>query len=386
MNDADVAVIGLGAIGAMSAWRLAASGAAVHGYERFGIAHDRGASAGQTRRFSVQSQGDPRFARLAVLARELWLVLEAETSMRLLEPVGGLIIGASGVLAFDNAVASARHFSLPYELMTHDEVVERFPQHVVAPDEVAVLDPLGGYIRPELAVLTAARRAAALGAELHDNTPVGSIQPDEHGVAVTSALGTLRYERVVVATGYWARQLLPFAARSVLPRRLLQTWFAAEDPASYAPDVFPVFERVGARAMFGFPSLDGTSVKVVPRLGEHPVVQELDHPDGWISPRTLQNVRQAIGEALRGLHPSPIATSLGFEGYTVDKRPLLGPSPLSPRIVSAVGMSGSGFKFSPLFGDAAARYALGETEIPEVAFLSAMRDAGTWDGGLRSSL
>ena len=39
--DAEVAVIGLGAVGAMALWRLAERRVRVEGFERFGIAHDR---------------------------------------------------------------------------------------------------------------------------------------------------------------------------------------------------------------------------------------------------------------------------------------------------------------------------------------------------------
>ena len=61
--DAEIAVIGLGAVGSMALWRLAQRGVRVHGYERFGIAHDHGASAGQTRRFSALSQRELRSLR-----------------------------------------------------------------------------------------------------------------------------------------------------------------------------------------------------------------------------------------------------------------------------------------------------------------------------------
>lgn len=386
MNDADVAVIGLGAIGSMTAWQLTRQGASVHGYEQFGIAHDRGASAGQTRRFSVQSQGDHRLTALAIRAYESWLELESETETRLLEQVGGIIIGAPGVPAFDNALSSAQRYGLPYTLLTHDQLADRYPQHVVEQEEAAIVDPYGGFMRPELAVLKAANRAKALGAEIYDNSPVSAIVPDAHGVTVTSRHGTHRYGRVVVATGYWARRLLPLAASSILPRRLLQTWFAVEDAASYTPEIFPVFERVGSSRMFGFPMLDGASVKIIPYLGEHPAVQDVERPDRWVSPDTLERVAQVVEGALRGLHSSPIGTSLGYEAYSIDGLPLLGPSLLSPRVISAVGMSGAGFKFAPYFGSIAARYALGETLIEDVSFLDATRDARSWHDGLLPTL
>ena len=105
-SGAEVAVIGLGAIGSMALWRLAERGVTVHGYERFGIAHDRGASAGQTRRFSVQSQREPRDTPLAVEALGLWRELEAHTERELLRQTGGVILGPSGRAAGRAAAAA----------------------------------------------------------------------------------------------------------------------------------------------------------------------------------------------------------------------------------------------------------------------------------------
>ena len=80
---------------------------AVHGYERFGIAHDRGASAGQSRRFSVQSQREPRDTPLAVEALGLWRELEKHTERELLRQTGGVILGPDGSPEILSAVASA---------------------------------------------------------------------------------------------------------------------------------------------------------------------------------------------------------------------------------------------------------------------------------------
>src|SRR5258708_31518490 len=65
-RDADVGIVGLGSTGSMAAWRLARAGLSVHGFEQFGIAHDRGAAGGESRRFATHAMGDPRDVPLAV--------------------------------------------------------------------------------------------------------------------------------------------------------------------------------------------------------------------------------------------------------------------------------------------------------------------------------
>jgi glycine/D-amino acid oxidase-like deaminating enzyme len=51
---ADVAVIGVGAMGSMALWRLAARGASVIAFERFEPGHDRGSSHGLLQKYTVQ--------------------------------------------------------------------------------------------------------------------------------------------------------------------------------------------------------------------------------------------------------------------------------------------------------------------------------------------
>jgi sarcosine oxidase len=210
-NGADVAVIGLGAIGSMTLWRLAERGVAVHGYERFGIAHDRGASAGQTRRFSVQSQREPRFTPLAVEALGLWRELEEHTERELLRQTGGVILGPEGTPEIVSANASARDNGLPHEVLEAAALGPRFPHHVVRAGDVGVTDPLAGFLRPEASVATAVDRASALGAAVSPYTEVVAVEPRETGVAVVTRGGEQTYERVVLAPGPWAGELVPGA-------------------------------------------------------------------------------------------------------------------------------------------------------------------------------
>ena len=207
--DADVAVVGLGAIGSMAAWRLAVRGHDVHGYERFGVGHDAGAFSGQTRRFSVQSQREPRLTPLALHALELWRGLESATGRSLLRLVGGLVLGPSDAPALVAAHSSARAAGLDCELLGSHDLKERFPQHLVRSTDAGVLDPQAGFLRPELSVVTATRRAEELGATVFDHTRVLGVEPDADGVVVRTESGSRRYAHVVVAPGARARDVYP---------------------------------------------------------------------------------------------------------------------------------------------------------------------------------
>ncbi|MGW7682928.1 N-methyl-L-tryptophan oxidase [Kribbella sp. NPDC054772] len=375
MTHAEVAVIGLGAIGSMTLWRLAERGIAVHGYERFSAGHDHGASAGETRRFSVQSQGDPRFTPLAVEALELWRELSDHSKRELFTQTGGVIIGPQGTPALASAIASAQENGLPHEALTADVLRSRFPQHVVRPTDAGVIDPLAGYLRPEAGVSSAIARADASGATVRLNTEVLAVEPRDGGIAVITGDDEQTFERVVLAPGAWAGGLAPEAVSSVVPRRLVQGWYLARLASDYTADIFPVFERVGDVSAYGFPSLDGVTVKVGVKFGAHPVVQDLRFVDRSVPADYLRRVGTVIREYLPGLYPDPARLQTGVEGYSTDGRPYVGLSPTDPRLVITCGFSGAGFKFAPVMGDIAADLATTGKTNRDITFLAPGRQA-----------
>src|SRR4051794_33291393 len=92
-SDADVIVVGLGAMGATTLWRLAARGVKVLGIERYGLGHNQGSSHGATRLFRTACMENPGLVPLAQSSFRLWRELESTTDTRLLDITGGLMIG-----------------------------------------------------------------------------------------------------------------------------------------------------------------------------------------------------------------------------------------------------------------------------------------------------
>ena len=86
MTDADVAVVGLGAMGSMATWQLAQAGADVVGFEQYGLAHDRGAIGGESRLFRMAYHEGAEYVPLLRRARELWGELAEATGRPLFAP------------------------------------------------------------------------------------------------------------------------------------------------------------------------------------------------------------------------------------------------------------------------------------------------------------
>jgi len=354
--DADVAVVGLGAMGAMSAWQLARSGASVLGFEQFGIAHDRGAAGGESRLFRMAYHEGPEYVPLLRRARELWREL-AETSRRdLFIPTGCLSIGLPDLPPMVNVRRSVTDHGLEHEILAADELASRYPQHALHDGEIGVLDVAGGMLRPELAVLAAAEQARALGARLREHTAVRAIEPGDGAVTIVTDNGRHRVGRVVVTAGPWTGALVPTVAITVKP--IVLTWFAPTDLDPYRPERFPAFIRdTDGVHLFGCPVLDGMSVKCgfadvwEPLAGPQDLTRDL--PDTALRP-----LSDALRRFLPGLHPEPIRHNVYMDGYTPDRTAVVGVLPDAPSVVVLAGFSGHGFKMAPVFGSIAADLAL----------------------------
>src|SRR5215470_3167609 len=93
----DVAVIGLGAMGAATLYQLARQGAEAIGLDRFSPPHMHGSSHGETR-ITREAAGEGRaYVPLVRRSHEIWRELESATGKRLLVACGCLIIGRRGV-------------------------------------------------------------------------------------------------------------------------------------------------------------------------------------------------------------------------------------------------------------------------------------------------
>lgn len=378
--DADVGIVGLGSTGSMAAWRLARAGLSVHGFEQFGIAHDRGAAGGESRRFATHGMGDPRDVPLAVEALRLWRELETETGRDLLTLNGGITIGPSDAPGLINAERSAIAYGLPYEHWSTLELRRRYPQHRIDSGHEAVLDPNGGFLRPQLAVLAAASAARARGAVIHDHNAVIAIEPYTDGVSVRTASGTMRFGKLIVAPGPWSGRLLPQLNSKIQTRRVLQVWFLPTKIDPYLPGVFPVFQRTGDVRVYGFPAIDGATVKlgITAEGPKVEVVEDPDHLSLEVSQAQIRDFHELVAAYLPDLHPDAIRVSVYMEGYTTSMRGLVGPLNDMPNVIALCGFSGTGFKFAPVLGEIAAQYAAKGQSSYDVEFLVPDRPQEPW--------
>src|SRR5467141_4420045 len=147
-----VAVIGGGVMGAATSWRLAKRGVDVVCYDRYSPPHAFGSTHGESRIIRTAYFEGPWYVPLVQEAFPLWRDLEQESGSNLLTMTGALMIGSPLAEAVVGAQAAAIAHGLDAHVLDADELRRRYPTHVIAGDDVAVLDVQAGFIRPEDAV------------------------------------------------------------------------------------------------------------------------------------------------------------------------------------------------------------------------------------------
>ena len=250
----DVVVVGLGGVGSATVAALARRGSRVLGLDRFGPAHDQGASHGETRIVRKAYFEGAGYVPLLHHAYEMW------DELGLLTRTGGLFLGAHDSRVLGGSLATAQEWGLPHEMLEAAEVTRRFPELTPPAGTVGLLEADAGLVPPEAAVRAQLDRAARAGAELHHDEPVTSWEAVGEGVRVTTAAGSYDAGALVLAPGRWATELLPDLPVPLRVEARTQHFFDA--PAGFAPDRFPVWiwERDDGTTPYGVPDV-GTGVK-----------------------------------------------------------------------------------------------------------------------------
>src|SRR5262245_6369889 len=124
--DADVIVVGLGAMGSQALWSLARRGVRVIGIEKLGLGQERGASHGESKIIRTAYWEDPGSVPLARRSWELWRDLEAASNSGIVDRTGALMIGARGSPVVAGALTSAETHGLDFDLLDAAAIARHF--------------------------------------------------------------------------------------------------------------------------------------------------------------------------------------------------------------------------------------------------------------------
>lgn len=370
--DADVAVVGLGAMGSSALWQLAERGADVIGIERFHPGHVQGSSHGSTRVFRVACLEHPTLVPIARRAKELWLELGERSGTAVLRDTGALMIGPRNSPVIDGTLTAARENDMYVEELDRAKVVERFPGHETMPEHyVGVWDPEAGVVHPEAGVIAAVDAARAAGARIYSDTRVTEIELIDGGVRVTTPTREFITRQVVVTTGAWLGKFVPELPLD--PWRTPMTWFSPKDDSdtTYGLDNFPVFIRAvdDDNWIWGHGSGDGFAIKVGPDRDPNFESIDPDQIDRYIHPKDHELVSSLVSQAFPGINPAPTKVTTCMVTHSPDGQFILGRPHGDPRLIVGGGCSGHAFKHASALGELLAQLALDESTFVDIAFM-----------------
>lgn len=347
----DVIVLGVGGMGSAACFHLARRGQRVLGLERFDIPHAMGSSHGVNRIIRLAYYEDPGYVPLLRRAYELWRELQRGFGEQLLHITGSIDASSPDGEVFSGSLRSCELHDLPHEILTGRQLAERFPGYRLPDGHAALLQPDGGFVLSERAIVAHVTGAMEHGATIKAREPAFEWESTASGVRVTTAKGTYEAEQLIVSAGAWAGKLLPELEQLAVPERQVLAWFQPVRPERFRPDNFPVFNlTVEEGRYYGFPVYGIPGFKV----GRYHHRDEAIDPDDWnrepdetdeelLRSFTARYFPDADGPVMT--MKSCIFTNTPDEHFIVDR---LGSD---QRVIVASPCSGHGFKFCSVIGE-----------------------------------
>lgn len=368
-----VIVAGVGGVGSAALYHLARRGVAVLGLDRFPVGHDRGSSHGQTRIIRQAYYEHPDYVPLLLRAYELWRELEQRCGAQLLFRTGLLQVGPSEGKVLTGVRASAQRHHLQVEPLSADEIRKRWPGFRVPEGMSGLYEPQAGYLRVEACVAAHVEEARRCGAVIFTDQAVMDWQAANGGVLVKTERGQYVADKLILAPGPWATQLLKWKRLRLAVLRKPQYWFRPFDRSYDADAGCPAYLFELPEGLFyGFPRIDSRGVKAAVHTGGS-VVSDPLNVDRSVDLKDRQQVEQFLSRCLPLVLPEMTDHSVCLYTMSTDQHFVVDQHPHCEAVYFAAGLSGHGFKFTCVLGQALAELAtLGATSLP-VDFLRRKR-------------
>ena len=208
-SDVQVAVIGGGIVGASVLYWLAKLGwtDSILLERRELTSGSTWHAAGNTTYFGPY----PKMTRLFAGSIRTYLAAEAESGQSVgFHQTGSLRLAATKreLDLFQVYAPRYEQLGIPFHIRTAEEVRDLHPFIDVTGIFGAAHTPTDGHVDPTGATNALALAAKAAGATIERHCPVGSIQRDNNNWVLETPKGPVRARHVVVATSFWAREML----------------------------------------------------------------------------------------------------------------------------------------------------------------------------------
>jgi glycine/D-amino acid oxidase-like deaminating enzyme len=346
LRDAEITVVGGGAIGCAVAFHLVSAGHLdVQIIEAGQLA---GATSGQAAGLVGQVRTTADRTRLAMASVKLFSAFERETGWPVdWRQTGSLRLATSEARLeeFDHLAEVAASVGLEVEKVGPPRLAELFPPLEVQVVRAALWCPTDGFIQPSSLTTAYANAARERGATVVTNTRVLAIDVERGTVVgVETDRGRAATSMVVNAAGPWAWQVARMVGVDLPIVPVRHEYFITDPGAGWQPD-WPAL-RVPDERIYVRPELSGIlcggwevgAVSLDPREGADAVGHR--PPADW---EVLASFADALETVVPGVTELGVReTFRGWPTFTPDGRFVVGPVPGRHGFVMAAGCNAHG--------------------------------------------
>jgi sarcosine oxidase len=322
--------------------------------ERYYENHAFGSSHGGSRILRTAYAEGASYVPLVLRARDLWRRLGKIAGMEIFQPTGVILAGRADSVPLRRAHASARHWSLPFELLDSETARRRFPTFQFGSGERVLWDPKGGVLFPEKAIGAFRRIAHHRGVVFRWRSPVISWEPRPDGrILVRTTSREYLTDKLVLSAGAWMPLLLRDLRIPLIIEQQTVYWFRPGEgrPESFRGMPAFVWYTPQGEHYYGIPDL-GDGVKIGGSEGQ--IIRNLGRRPSP-SLRELRSIRAFRARRLPGLASNPARHVTCLYTNTPDKNFIVDFHPASHDAVVVSACSGHGFKFASAMGELVAQ-------------------------------
>lgn len=371
----DVIVLGVGGMGSATCYELARRGLRVLGLERFPLVHAYGSSHGETRIIRKAYFEHPDYVPLLHRSYERWHELEQLAGRTLLQQVGLVMSGVPEGETISGARLSAKQYGLELQNFTAEAARRRFPGFDFPAEHEVAFEPTGGFLHVEDCVRAYIEQAIKCGATIRGNEQVANWQSDGSSIRVRTQAAEYTAKKLVVSAGAWSSDFLQEIGLNLTVLRKVLGWFPLRTDEYKLEKGFPTyFFELPGRTIYGFPSIDGQTIKLAEHSGGEPVNDPVT-VDRSCRPDDPTRLADFLRQYLPGTIPQIAKHAVCLYTMTADQHFVIDLHPKWKNVAFAAGFSGHGFKFCSVVGEILSDLAEhGQTKLP-IEFLSLSRPA-----------
>lgn len=371
-----VAVVGAGAFGGWTALSLLRAGAKVTLLDAWGPGNSRASSGGESRVIR-HSYNKSIYVDMVKRSLELWHEANEQWDRPLFHASGVLYMRRAGSLAnLEGNSFLLTDAEVPHEMLSQDELSQRFPQINMRSIESGLFEPTGGYLLARRACQAVADTFMKEGGEYRTAyIKPGAVSDGRMANIALSDGSTLYADQFVFACGPWLKTMFP----DVLGPHLnisRQEMFYFGTPAGdrrFDAGRMPAWIDIGDEVWYGVPGGEQRGFKIADDA--HGPEHDPSTTERTVSAKGIKAAAEYLGYRFPGLHGAPLIESRVCQyTNTPDGDFIADRHPEAANVWLLGGGSGHGFKHGPALGEMVAAQVLDVNPVEETFSLARFQD------------